>query len=100
MLAFVLRRLIEAIPVVLLSSIAVFSLLHLIPGDTAQVMAGPDARPEILEAVRQANGLDTPLPTQYLRWIGNAVRADLGRSFITNQSVAQIIGRRFPATLE
>ena len=97
---FVIRRLIESIPVLLLSTVAVFMILRLLPGDQAQALAGPDARPEVLQAVRQAYGLDRPLPVQYITWLGDVVRGDFGKSFLTNRPVMEVVGRRLPVTLE
>ncbi|MCC7370987.1 MAG: ABC transporter permease [Chloroflexi bacterium] len=100
MLAFTLRRLAQAIPVVFLSTVAVFLLLHLVPGDPALAIAGSDAREDTLAAIRHDMGLDQPLPVQYLRWIGRVVQGDLGRSYTTRLSVAEQISLRIPATLE
>jgi peptide/nickel transport system permease protein len=97
---YILRRLIQAIPVAFLASIAIFLLLHLLPGDPALVLAGPDASPATIEAMRQDMGLDQPLPIQYGVWLGHMVRADLGRSVLSKQPVAELIGRRIPATVE
>jgi peptide/nickel transport system permease protein len=100
MLAFTLRRLAQAIPVVFLSTVAVFLLLHLVPGDPALAVAGSDAREDTLAAIRHDMGLDQPLPVQYLRWISRVVQGDLGRSYTTRLSVAEQISLRIPATLE
>jgi peptide/nickel transport system permease protein len=100
MIAFVLRRLIQAIPVVFLASVAVFLLLHLLPGDPALLMAGADAPPATVEAVRKDMGLDQPLPVQYAVWLGHIVRGDLGKSIFSKLPVAQLIGQRAPATIE
>jgi ABC-type dipeptide/oligopeptide/nickel transport system permease component len=100
MFSFAIRRLIQSIPVVFLSTIAVFLLLHLIPGDPAIAIAGSDARPETLTAIRQELGLDQPLPVQYGIWIGKVLRGDLGVSNTNKISVADQIAQRIPATLE
>jgi peptide/nickel transport system permease protein len=100
MIAFVLRRLIQAIPVVFLASVGVFLLLHLLPGDPAQLMAGSDAPPATVEAVRKDMGLDQPLPVQYAVWLGHILRGDLGKSIFSKLPVAQLIGQRAPATIE
>lgn len=100
MFRYVARRLIQTIPVLLLTSIGVFLLLRLIPGDPAMVLAGPDASPEIITAVRQQLGLDRPLVVQYLQWIGNAVRGDLGHSYISRIDVWQLLWLKLPATIE
>jgi peptide/nickel transport system permease protein len=98
--AFILRRLAQAIPVVFLSSVGVFLLLHLLPGDPALVLAGPDASPQAVALIRQDMGLDEPLPVQYVLWIGHVLRGDFGKSLASKLPVAQLIGQRAPATLE
>ena len=100
MLAFTLRRLVQSIPVVILSTIAVFLLLHLVPGDPALAVAGSDAREDTLVAIRHEMGLDQPLPVQYVRWIGRVLQGDLGRSYTTRLPVGEQIALRIPATLE
>lgn len=100
MLAFVIRRLAQAVPVVFLSSIGIFLLLHLVPGDPALLIAGQDASPAAVQQVRRALQLDRPLPVQYGVWLGRALRGDLGTSLVTRLPVAQLIGQRVPATLE
>ncbi len=100
MAAFVLRRLIEAVPVVLVVCVVVFLLLRLVPGDPAVVLAGPDATASQLEAVRREFGLDLPLPLQFVIWIGRALAGDLGTSLVTGRPVGDLIGRAFPATAQ
>ena len=100
MLPFIARRLVEAVPVIFLSSIAVFLLLHLLPGDPAQVLAGSDAGPDVVNALRHEYGLDQPLPIQYAVWMSHVLRADLGKSVLSHLPVGELIFRRVPATLE
>jgi peptide/nickel transport system permease protein len=97
---FVLRRLIEALPVLFLATMVIFLGLRTLPGDPALVLAGQDASPETLAAIRAANGLDQPLPVQYVIWLGNVIRGDFGVSFFTRAPVSQLIAQRAPATLE
>jgi peptide/nickel transport system permease protein len=78
----------------------VFSLIHLIPGDPARQIAGENARPEDIVAIRKALGLDQPLWAQYVNYLGHVVRGDLGRSFQTNEPVSKQIRERYPATIE
>jgi peptide/nickel transport system permease protein len=99
-LAFIFRRLLESIPVLFLATVVIFLGLRLLPGDPALILAGQDATPETLQAIRQQNGLDQPLPVQYAIWLKNVVRGDLGVSFFTKTPVAQLLGQRIPATLE
>jgi ABC-type dipeptide/oligopeptide/nickel transport system permease component len=100
MLIFAVRRVFQAIPVVFLASIGVFLLLHLLPGDPAQVLAGTDTSPQTLEAIRQDLGLDQPLPVQYLVWLEHVLRGDLGKSILSKIPVSQLLAQRAPATLE
>ncbi|HEY3063288.1 MAG TPA: ABC transporter permease [Chloroflexota bacterium] len=100
MAAFLIRRFVEAIPVIFLATLVIFLGMRLIPGDPALVLAGQDASPETLAAIRRANGLDRPLPVQYVIWLNNALHTDFGVSFFTRAPVAQLIAQRAPATLE
>jgi peptide/nickel transport system permease protein len=99
-LRFIGARLLGTLPVVLILSIGVFLMLHLTPGDPVQIMLGQDADPQAIAALRAELGLDQPLPVQYVRWAGNALHGDLGRSIRTNQPVADAIVSRLPVTIE
>lgn len=99
-MAYVIRRLILTIPILLLVSIMVFSLLQLIPGDPATVILGQEATPEAKTALRRELGLDRPLVVQYLTWVGKVVRGDLGRSLVNRTPVIDQIMQRLPVTLE
>lgn len=100
MWAYLLRRLLQMIPVILLSSFLVFLLLHLVPGDPAETVAGPDATPEVIQAIREKMGLDLPLPVQYGIWLRNIARADLGESYLSRIPVVDLVGHAFPATIQ
>ena len=100
MLRFVVARLLGTVPVLVLLSIGVFLMLHLTPGDPVQIMLGQDADPQSIAALRAELGLDQPLPIQYLRWAGNVLHADLGRSIRTRQPVTEAIISRLPVTIE
>jgi peptide/nickel transport system permease protein len=93
------RGVISAVTLVLISLI-VFTGVRLIPGDPARVLAGTDADLSAVEAIRQKYGLDDPIPVQYLRWAGLALRGDLGESIRTRESVRRIIGQKLPITLQ
>jgi ABC-type dipeptide/oligopeptide/nickel transport system permease component len=97
---YVIRRLLQAVPVLVLASIAVFLVIHLVPGDPALLLAGPDATPEVVAAVRRDMGLDAPLPVQYALWMGHVLQGDLGRSYISRLPVTQLIRNALPATIE
>jgi len=97
---YALRRLVQIVPVLFIVSIAVFSIIHFIPGDPAKIIAGPNATPEQLESLSRQLGLDQPVWTQYLTWLRNAVTGNMGNSFINNYPVSKMIALRVPATLE
>jgi peptide/nickel transport system permease protein len=100
LLHFLTRRLLGTVPVLVILSIGVFLMLHLTPGDPVQIMLGQDASPSAIAALRAELGLDQPLPIQYVRWMGNVMRGDLGRSIRTNQPVTEAIVSRLPVTIE
>ena len=98
--AEIVRRAVEAIPVLFFASLIIFSMLRLIPGDAAVMIGGEDATAEDLEIIRAQLGIDKPLPIQYLSWLGNLFTGDFGTSFITSRSVGSLIAAKLPATLE
>jgi peptide/nickel transport system permease protein len=83
-----------------LLSVIVFSLQLLLPGDPAAVLAGEDRSPETIASIRERFGLDQPLPVQYVRWLGNAVRGDLGTSMRFNQPVVALVISKLPVTFQ
>ncbi|MFC1961306.1 ABC transporter permease [Chloroflexota bacterium] len=98
---YLIRRLLQAIPTIILVTIAVFLMLHLTPGDPAEVFLGDKrSTPELLENVRETMGLNRPLHVQYLDYMWNALHGDLGRSLHTNVPVATQIANRLPWTIE
>ena len=99
MTAYLLRRLLATIPVMLLVATGVFLLLKLTPGDPAGIILGPDATEERREALRDSLGLNDPLPVQYVRWLGDAARGDLGDSLFLNQPVTTALLDRAEPTL-
>ena len=100
MTAYILRRLAQAVPTVILTTVLIFLILHLVPGDPAAVLAGSDAPPDVVEALRREMGLDRSLPVQYLFWLSRVLRGDLGVSYVSKFPVWTLILRRLPATLE
>ena len=99
MLRNVTLRLAQAIPVILLVAVLAFMLMHMLPGDPAVIIAGPDATPEALDRLRQQLGLDRPLWEQLVSWLGHLARGDFGQSLMLNQSVISAVGDRVPVTL-
>ena len=100
MLAFIGRRLLIAIPTVILISVFVFALQKLLPGDPVLVMAGEERDPAVLEYLREQYRLNDPIPVQYMIWVGNALQGDLGISLRTNQPVLALIAQKLPVTLQ
>ena len=100
MLTYVVRRLLVAIPTLLGVATVVFSLLRLLPGDPASVIAGPTATPESIANIRHQLGLDLPLWHQYLAFLGRLLRGDLGISTRTGSPVVEEILTRAPYTAE
>jgi peptide/nickel transport system permease protein len=94
------QRAVRLVLVILLVTIFTSLMLQLVPGDAAQLIAGEGATPEVLAAVRAANGLDQNVVTQYLHWMGNLLTGDLGESFRTRGPVWDAIVERAPATIE
>ncbi|RVV96767.1 ABC transporter permease [Mesobaculum littorinae] len=100
MLSFILRRLLIAIPTIILISIFVFALQKFLPGDPILAMAGEERDPETIAFLREKYRLNDPIPLQYLTWVGNALAGDLGISLRTNQPVLELIGEKLPVTIQ
>jgi len=94
---YIIKRLLNLLPVLLGITLLVFLFLHLIPGDPATVLLGERATPEQVEALREQLGLNQPLPLQYLTFINNLLHLDFGTSIIP---IIDEIKTRFPATFE
>src|SRR5215211_6276199 len=100
MLTYVLRRALLAIPTLFGVSLIVFLMLHSAGGDPAEIKLGTRADAESVARLRHEMGLDRPLAVQFTDFITNAAQGDLGRSYRSNQSVADEVFTRFPATIE
>lgn len=96
---YVAKRLLSLIPVLLVVSILVFSLMHLAPGDPASAILGMDATAADLEHLKEELGLNLPLYEQYVRWVVGVLHGDLGRSYFMEESVGQAIAGHFRPTL-
>ena len=99
MLLLIARRVLATIPVMGVVAITVFALLHLTPGDPAQIIAGDYATPQDIARIRAALGLDRPLLTQVGIWLGNVLRGDLGTSIYSGLPVTTLIGQRVGPTV-
>ncbi|KQZ87029.1 peptide ABC transporter [Mesorhizobium sp. Root157] len=100
MYTYIAKRLLVAIPTLLIISIFVFSLQKLLPGDPVLAMAGEERDPEVIEYLREKYRLNDPVPLQYVHWLGNAVQGDLGISLRTNLPVLTLVGQKLPVTIQ
>jgi peptide/nickel transport system permease protein len=99
MFAFVVRRVLSVVPVLLVVAVLVFLMLRLVPGDPAAVLAGDSASPEQVAAIRDRMGLERPIPVQFGIWIANVLRLDFGESYFFRKPVAELIAQRLEPTL-
>src|SRR5947207_1861722 len=97
---YILRRVLQAIPLLFFLTIAMYALIHFLPGGPEAVLFNPHLTAAARAALRTRMGLDDPVPVQYIKWLTNAIRGDFGYSFNTNEPVSTVIGRAFPATLQ
>ncbi len=100
MIGYILRRLAQLLPVLLLASIGIWGMIYAVPGDPVAVIVGENATPEQVQAVRERLGLDRPVHAQYLAWLGNALQGDLGLSIQNREPVRDLIAQRIPATVQ
>ncbi len=94
-----LNRLVQAIPIMILATFLVFSLLQLVPGDVAITIAGENASEKRIQEIRELYGLNQPFLVQYGNWLVNAVQGDFGESLLSGEPVLETISRVFPNTL-
>jgi peptide/nickel transport system permease protein len=97
---YIAKRLLVAIPTLLIISVFVFSLQKLLPGDPVLAMAGEERDPQVLEYLREKYHLNDPVPVQYVRWVGSALQGDLGMSLRTRQPVLTLIAQKLPVTIQ
>jgi peptide/nickel transport system permease protein len=97
---YIIKRLLQIIPVVLGVTLIAFALIHLAPGDPVRTMLGQHATQQEIDQIRAKYGLDQPLFVQYFIWLGDVLHGDLGRSILTHEQVTTEIGSRFPNTIE
>ena len=93
---FALKRFLQMIPTLFFVLVVIFSLMKLIPGDPALTLLGPEASPSDIAAFREELGLNKPLPIQFLTYLRNVARGDLGRSLIYRTNVLALIAERLP----
>ena len=100
MLELICKRLLLAVPTLLLVSMMVFGLQKLLPGDPLIAMAGEERDPAVIAQLRAELNLDAPIPVQYFHWLTRALQGDLGVSLRTHEPVTQLIASKLPVTLE
>ncbi|SFZ86020.1 peptide/nickel transport system permease protein [Devosia enhydra] len=98
MFAYLVGRIVSAIPILLLVAVFIFSLVNLTPGDPALLLAGDNATPAQVEQIRERLHLDEPLHTRFAIWAGNALQLDLGVSIYSGQPVTRLIAQRIEPT--
>jgi peptide/nickel transport system permease protein len=96
-LRFALSRALTAVPTLLIVTLMVFGIQRSLPGDPATILAGEQQDPEVIAFLRERYRLDDPIPVQYLAWLGQIARGDLGVSLRTNQPVGQLILEKLPS---
>jgi peptide/nickel transport system permease protein len=97
--AFIARRLVGTVPVLLGISVIVFFMIHLVPGDPARTLLGVRATDQAVAALHERFGLDQPLWQQYLSFLGRLLHGNLGRSILYDTNVSELVATRLPATL-
>jgi peptide/nickel transport system permease protein len=98
--SYVFNRLLQFVPTLFVVSVVVFLMVRAIPGDASYALLGPTAKPEQIAALRAEMGLDKPIWRQYLVWIEGVLRGDLGRSWINDFPVADLIRQKLPGHLD
>ncbi|MFB8211309.1 ABC transporter permease [Streptomyces sp. NPDC056010] len=96
---YLLRRVLQAVVVIVIVTIVVFGLLHALPGGPARGILGPQATAQQITAFNHEQGLDNPLPVQYFYYLNQLLHGDLGTSYTLNEPVSQLITERLPKTL-
>ena len=99
MIQYILRRLLSSIPVLFLVTLISFSLMQLVPGDPAILVAGLNATPEDVERIREQLGLNEPFHIQLGHWYANLLRGDLGTSFLLGRDVLEVTIERLPVSI-
>jgi peptide/nickel transport system permease protein len=100
MRAYIVRRVLQMIPVLVLASIAIWAVIYTVPGSPAIAIAGENATPQQIAAISRRLGLDQPVIVQYWLWLTHALTGDLGVSAISQQPVTMLLLQRIPATLQ
>jgi peptide/nickel transport system permease protein len=100
LLQFIFKRLLTAIPTLLIVTVMIFGIQRLLPGDPALALAGEERDPQVLEYIRERYRLNDPIPVQYGAWLLQVVQGDLGESIRTRQPVTELIFEKLPITIQ
>ncbi len=100
MIGYILRRLAQLLPVLLIASTGIWAMIYAVPGSPVAAMVGENATPEQIQAVTVRLGLDRPVHVQYWSWLTSALQGDFGLSIQNRESVLQLIAQRIPATIQ
>ena len=99
MTAYIFKRVLAVIPILIFVGIATFSLVHIAPGDAANIMAGDYAGPDDVKLIRAELGLDKPVSTQFVEWASRTLRGDFGKSIYSGRTVAELVSQRLEPTI-
>ncbi|MGL4382552.1 MAG: ABC transporter permease, partial [Bacilli bacterium] len=99
MKSFIFKRILSAIPLILIITVLAFSLIQLAPYDAIDSIILPSMSPSQIEALKASHGLDKPVALQYFYWLKNVFTLNLGNSIVTNNSIGQSLATRLPNTL-
>src|SRR3954463_4733886 len=100
MIEFLLKRLAQLLPTLVLVSMLIFGLQQLLPGDPAKILAGEEQDPQVIAYLHAKLHLDDPLPVRYAYWAGGVLHGDLGESIRNQQPVLELVLQKLPVTLE
>ena len=100
MISYILRRILQLLPVLLIASTGIWAMIYAVPGNPVAVMVGENATPEHVQEVTVRLGLDQPIHVQYWTWLKNAVSGDFGLSIQNREPVLDLVVQRIPATLQ
>jgi peptide/nickel transport system permease protein len=100
MIGYILRRITQLLPVLLIASVGIWGMIYAVPGSPVGAIVGENATPEEIQATIERLGLDRPVLVQYWSWLSNAVRGDLGLSIQSRDPVRELIVQRIPATFQ
>src|SRR3954463_15599437 len=97
---FLVKRIAQLLPTLVLVSMLIFGLQLLLPGDPAMILAGEEQDPQVIAYLHKKLHLDDPLPVRYAYWVGGVLRGDLGESVRNQQPVLHLVAQKLPVTLE